>query len=65
MINDFNQLQNLDLSNNEIMEIQSNSFTACPKLTKLIITYNHLRILRKGTFAHQVYIRKLFKFWEN
>uniref|UniRef100_A0A0M3ITZ7 Leucine-rich repeat domain-containing protein n=1 Tax=Ascaris lumbricoides TaxID=6252 RepID=A0A0M3ITZ7_ASCLU len=51
---DFDQMNTLDLSNNGIIEVQSNAFLACPKLSILNLSYNHLRTLYKGTFANQV-----------
>uniref|UniRef100_A0A915B1N2 Chaoptin n=2 Tax=Parascaris univalens TaxID=6257 RepID=A0A915B1N2_PARUN len=50
---DFDQMNTLDLSNNGLIEVQSNAFLACPKLRILNLSYNHLRTLYKGTFANQ------------
>ncbi|CAK5053729.1 unnamed protein product [Meloidogyne enterolobii] len=59
MLQSFGQLENVDLSYNELIELNSAAFWGSIRLTKILLGNNNLRKISKNTFKDQVNI--LFK----
>lgn len=56
VLNGFEKLLSVDLSNNDLIEIHAGAWRKSPHLERLILSNNNLRTLWKETFIDQVKI---------
>lgn len=55
MLQGFEKLLSVDLSHNDLIEVEANAFWKSHNLRKIILSDNNLRVIWKETFSDQVF----------